>query len=58
MEKIKELLEDEQTLKRIISEGDYPEAIQKCLECQAKLGSLIQFTSLQVPEYKVNFSIY
>lgn len=48
MGKIKGLLADESTLKRLISEGDYPAAIQKCLECQSTLGTLIQFKSLQV----------
>lgn len=48
MGNIKGLLAEEMTLKRLISEGDYPSAIQKCLECQATLGTLIQFKSLQV----------
>eukprot|EP00026_Physarum_polycephalum_P001093 Phypoly_transcript_01094.p1 GENE.Phypoly_transcript_01094~~Phypoly_transcript_01094.p1 ORF type:complete len:919 (+),score=161.13 Phypoly_transcript_01094:935-3691(+) len=47
MGKIKGLMADEATLKRLVSEGDYPAAIQKCLECQTTLGTLIQFRALQ-----------
>lgn len=45
--RMKAVLSEESSLKRLLAEGDYPAAISKCISCQKALGSLLQYSGVQ-----------